>query len=91
MTPAISIEVEVFLSGDVAPYRAATRWDPAEGGEVEDLDIEDLRVGYLPSSSILDGVDTKSPAIQRLFSNILEAHRREAEQAIVDDQLSRAA
>lgn len=104
--PHILLEIEVALSGDVARYRPATHWDPAEGGEVEDLDIVGIAtdvalprvwtsVGPAPreyqSVNLLDGVDLKSPAIQRLFTNILEAHRREAEQAIVDDQLARAA
>ena len=41
--PGGEIEIEVDYSVNLIPYRAATHWQPAEGG-VEDVDIEAVRL-----------------------------------------------
>lgn len=94
--PTVSFEIELELEGHVTPYRSATRWDPVEGGEVEDLGIADLGIlnrvdRQWVRSSFLDGVDTKNPEVRRLLDNLLNLVWREAEQAVVDDDMARAA
>ena len=44
MTATCSFEIEVTLSGHLVPFREATYDSPAEGGEVEDLDVEDIGI-----------------------------------------------
>lgn len=73
--------------------------DPAEGGYAEDVEITGM--GLIESSrqqspmgvygtvwttkSFLEGVDLKSPDIQRLFANILALKEDEASEAIMED------
>lgn len=92
----LSFEVELELDGAVSRYQPATYWDPAEGGEVEDLAIAD--VGVLERvertwirKSILTGVDTSNIHVQRLLDNLLELVRDDALSAVVEDELARAA
>ena len=100
MPATISFEIEIALDGLLEPYRPATHWDPAEGGNVEDLAILDIgqisakRVNGVTTwktTSLLEGVDLTSPAVQRLLSNILEANRDDAEFAVAQDQDTRRA
>lgn len=95
-----AFEIELDLSGSYTPYRAATRWDPPEGGEVEDLAIEDVGVisasrvdgkFVFKTTSIMEGVNKASPDVQRLLSNLLDLVRQEAEEAVAAEALGRAA
>ncbi|WP_091738872.1 hypothetical protein [Phenylobacterium immobile] len=95
-----SFEIEIALDGSVEPYRPATYWEPAEGGQVEDLAVTDIgaidakRVNgttVYRTRSLLDGIDRNDPAIQRLFDNILEMHREDAEYALCAEDERRAA
>lgn len=71
--------------------------DPPEGGYVEDLEIEGLGIvervrppahergsHEWQTASLLDGVDLKSPDIQRLFANILAMKEAEAQDAVME-------
>lgn len=92
----VSFEIELELEGSVSRYRPATWMDPAEGGEVEDLDLADAGVlnrvdRQWVRTSFLDGVDRKNPEVRKLLDNLLNLVWREAEQAIVDDDMARAA
>lgn len=93
MQASISFEIEVTVEGEIVPYVAATRWDPPEGGFVEDAEIIGLgAINYelvsgksvWKSKSLLNGVDLKAPAIQRLFDNILQMHKDEIDGAIME-------
>lgn len=100
----LSFEIELELDGQVTPYRAATYNDPAEGGEVEDLAIADAGVLELADRSLpynhprrwvrksfLTGVDTSNPEVQKLLANLLDLVWDQAEQAVVEDGIARAA
>lgn len=98
MTATYAFEIELELEGFVEPYRSATYWSPAEGGNVEDLDIRDAgTLTYEPArktwkrKSFLDGVDRKNPEVRKLLDNLLELVREDAEQAIIDATLESAA
>jgi hypothetical protein len=70
---------------------------PAEGGCAEDVEIDDIGIlfsvpgkprfaphyGY-ETKSILDGIDKKDPAIQKLFANILAMKGDDASEAVYD-------
>jgi hypothetical protein len=98
-----SFEIELELDGTYRPYRPATHWDPAEGGEVEDVEITDAGVLVADRSrkpgdplrwvrkSFLTGVDLKNPEVVKLLSNLLELVREDAEAAVADDYHERAA
>lgn len=79
---------------------------PAEGGEVEDLAIADAGVLELVPAperdrashrrvwarkSFLTGVDTSNVEVRKLLSNLLNLVWDEAEAALVEDALERAA
>lgn len=93
-TPSTTIEIEIRLDGKVSRYRPATQWDPAEGGEVYDLDISDVgALSYVPPratglrpdwkfTSLLTGVDVNNPEVRKLLDNLLEAVREDAEYAV---------
>lgn len=101
MTAKLSFEIELELEGTVAPYHAATRDDPEEGGFVEDMEIMDVGIvtrvpaplaergshprGIWKTTSLLDGVDRQSPDIQKLFANILAMMAEDAAEAIMED------
>lgn len=91
MTATCSFEIEVTLSGHLVPFREATYDSPAEGGEVEDLDVEDIGVlTYLgrqewQTHSILKGVDLKNPEVRKLLDNLIALKRQEFEEAIAED------
>jgi len=98
MAATYAFEIELELEGFVEPYHAATYWQPAEGGNVEDLDIRDAgALTYEPArktwkrKSFLDGVDRKNPEVRKLLDNLLELVREDAEQAIIDATLESAA
>lgn len=92
ITSTLTFEVEIALTGDYVPYQPATRIDPAEGGYVEDIEIDGIGLveldrsaknpshpnGTWRTTSLLDGIDKNDPAIQRLFANILAMRRDEA-------------
>jgi hypothetical protein len=104
--PSITFEIEVTLSGSVSRYYPATWDDPADGGEIEDLDIEDVGIiqivpagerdklshpgGIWKTTSLLDGIDRNAPEIQRLFANIFALTGGDAAEAIAEDAASRA-
>lgn len=95
----VSFEIELELDGFVEPYRAATYWNPAEGGYVEDLDI--LDAGVLSDydrerrtwkrTSFLKDVDLKNPEVRKLLDNLLQLVREDAEQAVINASLEDAA
>lgn len=97
MTARCSFEIEVTLSGRLVPFREATWARPSEGGEVEDLDVEDVGIverdarfsikdpRAFETYSILDGIDLKNPEIQKLFANLIDLKRQEFEEAIAED------
>lgn len=94
MTAAISFEIEIELTGTVTPGEPMTRDDPGCDPEVDDLDIADIgiitsdNVGGMitwKTTTIMDGVDRNSPAIQRLFTNILSLCHEDAELAVIED------
>jgi len=95
MTATCSFEIEVTLSGHLVPFREATYDSPAEGGEVEDLDVEDIGVlvfqprldgrSRYEARSILKGVDTKNPEVQKILQNLIDLKRQEFEEAIAED------
>lgn len=100
----VSFEIELELEGRLVPYRPATYWDPAEGGEVEDLAIADAGVltrkpeaerkharDYWKTTSFLTGVDTSNPEVVKLLDNLLNLVWEDAERAIVEDDEARAA
>ena len=88
-----TFEIELALTGDVSRYRPATYDDPAEGGEVEEYDVEDIGIvsrvpapehekashpmGVWKTVSILDGIDMKAPEIQKLIANLLKLREEE--------------
>ena len=74
--------------------------EPAEGGYAEDVTIEDIgiiesnpdffKTGVIGASrwkttSLLTGIDTYAPEIQKLFANILAMKEAEAQDALMDD------
>ena len=82
--------------GEYIPYRAATRTDPAEGGNVEDLAVVGIRIETISHRSpdgdvtrqiinLLDGCDLGSPDIKRLLSNLTEAFAVELQEAAIED------
>lgn len=97
MATTHAFEIEVTLDGKVSRYRPATRWDPAEGGEVYDLEITDVgtlslnmsaprgSLGRYVTKSIMTGVDANNPEVRKLLDNLLEAIRHDAEQAVYED------
>ena len=103
-TTTLAFEIELELEGHVTPYRPATYWDPAEGGEVEDLAIADAGVitakplaerkhrdDRWVTTSFLSGVDTSNPEVQKLLNNLLNLVWDQAEQAVVEADVARAA
>ncbi len=98
VTAKDTLELELALIGDVTRYHPATYDDPAEGGEVEDYDIEDIGIlslvpaherekashprGVWKTVSILDGIDMKAPEIQKLIANLLALREREITDAL---------
>lgn len=102
--PTLTFEIELDLDGELTPYRAATYWQPAEGGEVEDLAIRDAGVVTVKphaerrspddrwlTTSFLKGVDTKNPEVRKLLDNLLNLVWDDAERAVADDAQERAA
>jgi hypothetical protein len=100
----LSFEIELSLEGRLVPYRPATWNDPAEGGEVEDLAIADAGVitrkpeaerkhtrDHWKTTSFMQGVDTSNPEVQKLLDNLLNLVWDDAQQAIVDEEIGRAA
>lgn len=99
-TAKISFEIELALMGNVSAYAPATYDDPAEGGEIEEFDIEDIGIvervpapehervshphGVWKTTSILDGVDMKSPAIRKLLDNLIALREREITDALAE-------
>lgn len=95
----ISFEVELFLAAAFTPGYAATHEQPGEGDAVEDIEVEDLGViqrvrpplhergshdFIWKTTSVLDGVDMKSPDILCLFANLIELTGDDAESALVE-------
>ena len=95
MTAKACFEIEVSLSGHLVPFREATYDSPAEGGEVEDLDVEDIGIvewvrrpdhsGRYVTLSILKGVDIRNPEVQKILQNLIDLKRQEFEEAIAED------
>ena len=82
--------------GEYIPYRAATRTDPAEGGNVEDLAVVGIRIEtvvyrspdgdvVLKIINLLNGCDLGSPDIKRLLSNLTEAFAVELQESAIED------
>lgn len=98
MAATFSFEIELELDGHVEPFRPATYFDPAEGGEVVDLEITDAGTLEYNSAkktwkrvSFLAGVDLKNPEVQKLLSNLLDAVREDCEQAVITEDMETAA
>ena len=83
---------------DRMPNRSDDVGEPGYDPFVEDLEISDVfqektvfDMGAWPPSgkkrqrSILTGVDTTQPDVQRLLTNLLELVRDEAEQAVMEN------
>lgn len=93
-TPSTTIEIELRLDGHVSRYRPATYWDPAEGGDVDDLAVDDVgTLTYIAPKvpggradwafdSILTGVDRDNPEVRKLLDNLLNAVWDKAEDAV---------
>ena len=89
------VELEIALEGTWVPYRVVAFGDPPEGGYAEDVTITDLLISvrddyrsglptYTPVS-LLNGVDTTSPAVQRLLENLLDAIHASAQEALAEE------
>lgn len=57
-------EIEIEIQYEISPYRPATFYDPAEGGELEDVEYNILTIGnFVPTDKqvkiIFDIIDTK--------------------------------
>ena len=83
-TATLLCELEVTVEGLYESPVAATRDDPSEGDTVEDVAIAELTFGKV---SLLDGVDTTSPAVRRLLDNILAIVHAEAEELLREDAI----
>ena len=76
-------DVDLVVSYDYTPYRPATRWEPAEGGDVE---ITAIRIGHDNVDGLLGGwvMDKLYEAVDK---DIKERRRDVAE----DKSMARAA
>ena len=88
-TATLNFEIECDVEGDCFPYRPGNHTDPPEDAYVENVGI--ISLGFITTEggrwvtkSLLEGIDVKDPAIQRLFQNILDAHQDAADLALLD-------
>ena len=98
ITATTSLEIELLITADYLPpisERGPTYdcgGEPAEPASVENVTVDGLfslrriskgdQRGWA-SDTLLDGVDVKSPDIQRLFENLLKAAGEDAEAALI--------
>lgn len=91
------VEIALEYEGTDVPYRPATRTDPEEGGNVEDIGVEGLSADVVTrklvdgtvvrrtsTANLLDGCDLTSPDIKRLLMNLTEAFRDTLQDAAND-------